>query len=79
MDMKANPNDSRTAAYAELLQAAKSALAQFEAIQEHQYQLLVYGQSVASAAANWDEATMGLSIDFGPLLKAVAAVEAAEG
>lgn len=58
-----------------LVAAAKATLAQFDAITRHQHELLMHGQTLESAEANWDEATLGQSIDFQLLIDAVALVE----
>lgn len=60
----------------ELLAAAKAVVAQFEAISRRQHELLVLGQTLESAAANWDEATLGQSLDFQPLIDAIVRIEA---
>ena len=60
-----------------LLTAAKAVLAQFEAINRHQHELLVHRQTLESASRNWDEATLGQFIDFQPLINATATVEVA--
>lgn len=51
--------------------AAEVVIADFRRLQAHQDQLLVHGQTLESAAANWDEATLGQSIDFQPLIDAL--------
>lgn len=63
------------AAAPDLLAALKGILAQFKAIQDHQNRLLVDGQDIESASANWDEATLGQFIDFTDAMKAVAKAE----
>lgn len=60
---------------AELLTACRNAVAEFEAVKEHQYKLLILGQTLESAAANWDEATLGKSVDYEPLMAAIAKAE----
>ena len=63
-------------AYMNLLQAARDLLAQFEAIKEHQDKLLVRGQTLNSASANWDAATLfHPPLDFQPLMDTVAALD----
>ena len=58
-----------------LLYACRVVVGEFEAIKQRQYELLTLGQSLQSAAANWNEATMGLSVDFEPLMAAIAQAE----
>ena len=53
--------------------AAKGVVAQFTAIARHQQRLLVDGQTFETASAHWDEATLGHSIDFQPLMDALSA------
>lgn len=62
-----------------LLTAAKAVIAQFEAIKKRQDDLLVRGQTLESACENWDDATLGQSIDFQPLIDAIARAEALNG
>jgi len=59
----------------DLLTAAKAVLAQFNAISRHQRDLLVEGQTLESASANWDTATLAQYIDFQLLIDAVARAE----
>ena len=61
----------------DVLTAARNLLAQFEALKRRQHRLLVEGQTLESAAANWDEATRGDFLDFEPLQRAVEAAGAA--
>ena len=51
-----------------LREAAENVRRQFRAITQKQHELLVLGQTLESAAENWDEAT-NVSIDFEPLFK----------
>ena len=54
--------------------AARALLHELDVVAQRQRDLLVHGQTLESAANNWDEATMGCSIDFGPLRDALQAV-----
>lgn len=68
--------DALRATLADVVLEAKNVLAQFERIKQHQHEQLVLGQSLESASANWEEATMGLFIDFGGLQAVLAALDA---
>lgn len=57
---------------ARLREAAEALVAQFEQIKRHQENLLVRRQTLESASANWDEATLNQSLDFQPLIDALA-------
>jgi hypothetical protein len=59
----------------QLLKAAEDVVAQFQAMSQRQHELLVEGQTLESAAENWDEATLGQFIDLHPLMDAVAALK----
>jgi hypothetical protein len=72
---EAQANAYLIAAAPELLEACRNVALQFEAIKKRQHELLVEGQTLESAAANWDEATLGQSIDFEPLIAAIAKAE----
>ena len=63
--------DRLTAENARLREAAKNVLDQFDAIKRQQRQLLIRGKTLEQAEENWDSATLGLSIDFSPLLAAL--------
>ena len=68
-------NADLIAAAPDMLAALKALVAQFQSISDHQHGLLVEGQNYASASANWDEATLGQYIDFGPAIAAIAKAE----
>jgi hypothetical protein len=61
------------AAAPDLLDAARSAIAQFERIKTHQHELLDHG--LAEAEKNWDRATLGQYIEFAGLIAAIAKAE----
>lgn len=64
------------AAAPELLEAAKTVLAWFDALKQEQYERTVYGHTLESAAANWNTPSLVEgSLDLEPLMKAVAKAE----
>ena len=57
-----------------LLRAARGVIAEFEAVKHEQYEKLTLNQTLESASENWGK--LGRSVDFQPLMDAVAAFDA---
>ena len=55
--------------------AARAAASEFRAVENAQRQLLVRGKNIKQASDNWDSATLGQCMDFGPLMAALAALD----
>lgn len=60
-----------------VIQAVEKSIHDFEELKEKQDNLLIYGQTLESAAANWDEATLVI-FDFKSMIDALAALKRAQ-
>jgi hypothetical protein len=78
MDKKSR-EESLSQALRELVQVTKAHIEQFEKMKVKQHELLVEGQTFETACENWDEATMGISLDFQPLINQVKTAEGVLG